>query len=170
MTLMAKPYQYATRICLGLTLLAIIGIFWGLNTLNPLITMIFLLPTVLYEVYRTEGVSTKAASWGLLIVFILEILFIIGSVSFDLASFLGAEQRYIAGHAIPLGDIKVVAPTVMAVLSAVLFARTRGKYTKWLAVIIFVSSFAIVYALNPNIFAKLLKLGVKEGLDKIQYY
>ncbi len=167
---MAKPYQYATHICLGLTLLAIIGIFCGLKTLNPLITMIFLLPTVLYEVYRTEGVSTKAASWGLLIVFILEILFILGNVSFDLASFLETEQRYIAGHAIPLGDIKVVAPTIMAALSAVLFARTRGKYTKWLAVIIFVSSFAIVYALDPAIFAKLLKLGVKEGLDKIQYY
>ncbi len=167
---MAKPYQYATPICLGLTFLAAVGVLWGLNTLNPLMTMLFLLPTILYEVYRTEGVSTKSASWGLLIVFILEIVFILGNVSFDLASFLGTEQRYIAGHAIPLGDIKVVAPTVMAALSAVLFTRTRGRYTRWLAVIIFASSFAIVYALDPTVFARLLRLGVKEGLDKIQYY
>lgn len=164
---MAKPYQYATPICLGLTLLAGVGVLWGLNTINPLVIMLFLLPTVLYEVYRTEGVSTKAASWGLLIVFILEILFIVSNVSFDLASFLDVEQQYIAGHVIPLGDIKVVAPTIMAVLSAVLFTRTRGRYTKWLAVIIFVSSFTIVYALDSTVFARLLKLGIKEGLDKI---
>jgi len=167
---MAKPYQYASRICLGLTLLAIIGVFWSLSTLNPLAAMLFLLPTVLYEVYRTEGKSTKSASWGLLIVFILEIVFIVGNISFDLASFLGTEQRYVAGYTIPLGDIKVVAPVIMAALSAVLFTRTRGRYTKWLAVIIFASSFAIVYSLDPTVFARLLKIGVKEGLDKIQLY
>ena len=164
---MAKPYQYATPICLGLTLLAAVGILWGLNTSNPLTIMLFLLPAVLYEVYRTEGASTKSASWGLLIVFILEILFIVGNVSFDLASFLGTEQRYLAGHVIPLGDIKVVSPTIMAVLSFVLFTRTRGRYTKWLAVIILASSFAIVYTLDPTIFTRLLKFGIKEGLDRI---
>jgi len=167
---MAKPYQYATPICLVLTLLAGLGIVLGLNTFNPLTIVLFLLPTVLYEVYRTEGASTKFASWGLLIVFVLEILFIVGHVNFDLASFLGTSQRYVAGHVVPLGDIKVVGPTIMAILSIVLFKRTRGRYTRWLAVIIFVSSFAIVYALDPTIFARLLKLGVKEGLDKIQYY
>jgi len=166
---MAKPYQYATPICLVLSLLAALGIILGLNNLNPLIIVLFLLPTVLYEVYRTEGASTKLASWGLLIIFVLEILFIVGNVSFDLASFLGTSQRYLAGHIVPLGDIKVVAPTIMAALSAVLFKRTRGRYTRWLAIIIFITSFAIVYALDPTIFTRLLKVGVKEGLDRIQY-
>jgi hypothetical protein len=166
---MAKPYQHATKICLGLTFLAVIGVLWGLNTSNPLITLIFLLPTILYEVYRTEGASTKSASWGLLIVYILEILFILSNISFDLASFLEIEQQYIGGHAVPLGDIKVVAPTIMAALSVVLFARTRGRYTKWLAIIIFASSFAIVYSLDPTVFTRLVKIGVKEGLNKIQY-
>jgi len=167
---MAKPYQYATPICLVLSFLAGLGIFWGLSISNPLLIILFLSPTVLYEVYRTEGASTKLASWGLLIVFVLEVLFVVGHVSFDLAGFLGAEQRYIAGHVVPLGDIKVVGPTIMAALSAVLFTRTRGRYTKWLAVIIFISSFAIVYALDPTIFARLLRFGIKEGLDKVQYY
>ena len=167
---MAKPYQHATPICLVLTFLAIIGIFFGFKTLSPLTIMLFLLPTVFYEVYRTEGASTKSASLGLLIVFILEILFIIGNINFDLVSFLDTEQRYIAGHIIPLGDIKVVGPTVMAVLSGVLFTRTRGRYTKWLAVIIFISSFAIVYALDPTVFSRLLKIEIKEGLNKIQYF
>jgi len=166
---MAKPYRYATPICLVLTLLAGLGIILGFSASNPLIIVLFLLPTILYEVYRTEGASTKLASWGLLIVFVLEILFIVGNISFDLTSFLGTSQRYVAGYVIPLGDIKVVGPTIMAVLSAVLFKRTRGRYTRWLAVIIFVSSFAIVYALDPTIFARLLKFGVKEGLDRIRY-
>ena len=167
---MAKPYKYATPICLVLSLLAGLGVFWGLGTSNPFLIILFLFPTILYEVYRTEGASTKLASWGLLIVFILEVLFIIGNISFDLAGFLGADQQYVAGHVVPLGDIKVVGPTIMAALSAVLFTRTRGRYTRWLAVIIFASSFAIVYALDPTIFTRLLRLGIKEGLRKVQYY
>ena len=167
---MAKPYQHATSICLGLSLLAGLGIFWGLNTSSPLTIMFFLIPAVLYEVYRTEGASTKSASRGLLVVFILEILLIMKNISFDLAAFLGTEQRKIGGRVIPLGDIKVMAPTVMAILSAVLFSRTRGRYTKWLAVIIFVGSFAVVYALDPTVFVRLLQFGVKEGLDKIQHF
>jgi len=166
---MAKPYQYATPICSVLTLLAGLGIILGLNTSNPLTIVLFLLPTILYEVYRTEGATTKLASWGLLIIFVLEILFIIGNISFDLVSFLSTEEKYVAGYRMPLGDIKVVGPTIMAVLSAVLFTRTRGRYTKWLAVIIFISSFAIVYALDPTIFSRLLKFGIEEGLDRIQY-
>ena len=167
---MAKPYQHATLICSILTLVAAAGILWGIIASNALIITLFLLPTVLYEVYRTEGKSTKLASWGLLAVFTLEILFIVGHISFDLASFLDTSQHYVAGYAIPLGDIKVVGPTLMAVLSIVLFTRTRGRYTKWLAAIIFVTSFAIVYTLDPTIFTKLLKLGVKKGLDQIQQY
>ena len=166
---MAKPYQYATPICLVLTGVAAAGMFLGLNTANSLAILLFLLPTILYEVYRTEGESTKFASWGLLIVFVLEILFITANISFDLAGFLGSEEEYVAGHRVPLGDIKVVSPTIMAVLSVVLFTRTRGRYTKWLAVIIFAGSFAIVYALDPTIFTRLLKLGVQEGLDSIHY-
>jgi len=166
---MAKPYQYATPICSVLTLLAGLGIILGLNTSNPLTIVLFLLPTILYEVYRTEGATTKLASWGLLIIFVLEILFIIGNISFDLVSFLSTKEKYVAGYRMPLGDIKVVGPTIMAVLSAVLFTRTRGRYTKWLAVIIFISSFAIVYALDPTIFSRLLKFGIEEGLDRIQY-
>ncbi len=165
---MAKPYQNATAICLGLTFLAIVGVLWGLNALNPLIIMLFILPSVLYEVYRTEGKSTKLASWGLLIVFIAEILFIITGFSFNLAKFLQTGQERIAGYTIPLGDIKVVSPIIIAILAVILFKRTRGRYTKWLAVIIFAGAFAIVYSLDPTIFTSLLRFGVQEGLDQIR--
>ncbi len=80
----------------------------------------------------------------------------------DLAKFLGMTEKRIGGYTIPLGDIKVVAPAVMAILAIILFVRTRGRYTKWLAAIIFITSFAIVYALDPTIFAELLRYGIKE--------
>ena len=166
---MAKPYQHATKICTGLTFLAILGILWGIVAQNPLIIMLFLFPTILYEVYRTEGESTKLASWGLLITFIAEAVFIITKFNFNLAEFLQTEQEIIANYTVPLGDIKVVFPIIISILAVILFKRTRGRYTKWLAIIIFISSFAIVYSLDPTIFTKLLRLGAQEGLNQIRY-
>jgi hypothetical protein len=164
---MAKPYQHATLICIVLTILAFLGIVIGLLESNPLITIIFLFPAVIYEVYRTEGKSTKWASWGLLTVFIAEIILIVANVSFDLAEFLGTSKETVGGYAVPLGDIKVVGPAIMAILSLILFTRTRGRYTKWLAIIIFITSFVIVYTLDPTIFEELMRFGVKEGLRQI---
>ena len=165
---MPKSYKYATPICLVLSILALIGIIIGIVKSSPLITIIFLLPAVIYEVYRTEGKSTKLASWLLLIVFIAEIILIAANVSFNLAGFLSTTEERIGGYVVPLGDIKVVAPTIMAVLAIILFVRTRGRYTKWLAAIIFITSFAIVYALDPAIFSELLRQGIEEGLNQIR--
>jgi len=165
---MAKPYQHATSICIVLSLLALLGIIIGVLESSPLIIIIFLLPTAIYEVYRTEGKSTKWASWGLLAIFIAEILLIVANVSFDLAEFLGTSEETVGGYAVPLGDIKVVGPAIMAVLSLILFTRTRGRYTRWLAVIIFIASFAIVYSLDPTVFRRLIGLGVEEGLRQIR--
>jgi len=52
-------------------------------------------------------------------------------------------------------------------LAVILLIRTRGVYTKWLAVIIFLSAFAVVYTVDPSYFGRLLRVGVEEGLDKI---
>ncbi len=166
---MAKSYKYATPICIALSILALIGIIIGIIKSNPLITIIFLLPAVIYEVYRTEGKSTKRASWSLLIVFIAEIFLIITNISFNLAEFFGVTEKRIVGYNVPLGDIKVVGPAIMAILAIILFVRTRGRYTKWLAVIIFITSFAIVYALDPTVFSRLLHFGIEEGLKQIPY-
>jgi hypothetical protein len=165
---MPKSYKYATPICLVLSILTLIGIIIGIVKSSPLIIIIFLLPTVIYEVYRTEGKSTKRASWLLLIVFVAEIILIAAKINFNLARFLSMTEERIGGYVVPLGDIKVVAPTIMAVLAIILFVRTRGRYTKWLAAIIFITSFAIVYALDPAIFSELLRQGIEEGLNQIR--
>ena len=164
---MAKPTKHATPICIVLSLVALFGILLGLIFKNVLVIMILLLPTIIYEVYRTEGKSTKASAILLLIVFIAEILLIVFKVNFNLAEYIGFDEKYIGGYLVPLGDIRIVGPAIMAVLSIVLFTRTWGVYTKWLAVVIFITSFAIVYTLDPQAFHDLLKYGVEEGFDRI---
>ena len=157
---MAKSTRYATLICTIVSILALIGIIIGIWLSRPLIIVILLLPAAAYEVYRTEGPSTVWASWVLIIVLILEIVLIAANISYDLASFFGESEKVVAGYTVPLGDIKVVGPVIMAVLSIILFVRTRGRYTKWLAVVIFITCFAIVYALNPEIFRNLIRIAV----------
>lgn len=164
---MAKPTKYATLICSIMTIVALIGIIIGILLSKPLIIVACLFPTVVYEVYRTEGESTRWASWVLLIVLILEIIFIVANISFDLGKFIGQSEKEVAGYIVPLGDIKIFGPIVMGILSIILFIRTRGKYTRWLSIIIFITCFAIIWALNPDIFKNLLKIGVEQGLNNI---
>lgn len=129
--------------------------------------LILLLPTAIYEVYRTQGETTKWASWLLLLVVVAEIVLVIANVELDVAAYLEEETAYVAGHEVPMGDLRVVAPAAMAVLAVILLIRTRGVYTKWLAVIIFLAAFAAVYTLDASYFGRLLRVGVEEGLDKI---
>lgn len=164
---MAKPTKYATLICTIVSILALIGIVIGIWLSKPLIIVIFLIPAAAYEVYRTEGPSTVWASWILLIALILEIVLIAANISFDLASFLGESEKVVAGYTVPLGDIKIAGPIVIAILSIMLFVRTRGRYTKWLAVVIFITCFVIVYVINPEIFKNLLGLAVDKSIEGI---
>ncbi len=164
---MAKPHQNATLICSILSVVAFLGILFGLIFSNPLIPIVLLIPTAIYEVYRTEGKSTKAASIGMLVLLILSLAFVIFGVNFDLADFLGRSSTYVRGYRVPFGDIQVISPTLMAVLSVVLMTNTRGKYTRWLAGIIFVTAFAIIYTVDPKVFEELIKLAVNEGMRKL---
>jgi len=164
---MAKPTKYATLICAILSVLLAIGILLGIILEIPWIVVLFLLPVVIYQVYRTEGRSTKWASWVMLIVIILELIFVIFKIDFNVAEFLGSEGEYVAGYYVQFGDLKILFPTLMAALAIILFVRTRGKYTKWLAVLIFIGALAIVYAVDPAGLKELLGFGVKEALYQL---
>lgn len=166
---MAKPTKNATPICIVLSIVAVIGIIASLIYVSPIIAIVGLIPTVIYEIYRTEGKSTKASSLIIGLVLLLELVLIIFNIDFDIAEFLGREKTVIAGYDVPLGTLTVVGPAVMAILSVILFIRTRGKYTKWLAVIIFVASFAIIYGLDPETFGELFKYGIQQLLDRFAY-
>ena len=148
-------------ICTLLTIWMIIGIILGFVTKNVLIMVLFLLPVVGYEVYRTKGASTIFASWALLIVLILEIIFIVFHISYDLGQYLNLDSTYLGGQYVPLGDIKILGPTLLAVFSLILIFRTAGPYTKWLAAIIIVSAFVMVQIMSPGMFKELLRNGVE---------
>ncbi len=164
---MAKSYEHAPKICIGLSILALLGIIIGLATTNTIPTIIFLLPTVIYEVYRTEGKNTKKSSWLMLILLISELLLVIFNIELNLAEFLDLDSASIHGYEIPFGDIKVISPSIIAILSIVLITQTRGRFTKWLAAIIFITSFVIIHIIDPTLFTTLLKLAINQGLEKI---
>jgi hypothetical protein len=164
---MARPTKNATAICLGLSVLAVIGIVIGLATSTPLVIVLTLVPTVAYEIYRVEGESTKWASWGMGAVLIALIAFLVFDVSWNLAEWLQQEEAEVGGYLVPLGDIKTLGAAMLGALAIVLFFRTRGIYTRWLAVIIFVSVAALVYGLNPDVFDDLLRQGAQDAIDQI---
>ena len=76
---MAKPTKYATLICAILSVLLLIGILLGIILKIAWILVLFLLPIVIYQVYRTEGKSTKWASWVMLVVVVLELYGVVGA-------------------------------------------------------------------------------------------
>jgi len=145
-------------VCLLMTLWMILAIIIGFVIKSVVLVAVFLLPVVVYEIYRTKGEFTSLSSWLMLAVLIGELIFIIFGINYNLAEYFGSQDAYIAGQYVPLGDIKILGPTLMAVFSLVLLVRTYGPYTKWLSVIIFVSSLIIIYILNPNAFQDLLKM------------
>ncbi len=165
---MARPTRYAPHICTGASILALLGIIFGFVFSLPIIIVISLFPAAIYEAYRTQGRTTRAASYTLVVILFLQLIFLAFNVNFNVAEFLETEKQTIGGYLVPLGDIKVVAPTTIAILSVILFTKTWGVYTKWLAVVIFITSFAIVYTLDPEVFQDLLKFALDEGMKSIR--
>lgn len=168
---MAKPTQNAPLYCALLTIITVIMAYVAFSTRNPLWIIVGLLPAVIYEAYRTqEGASTKSASILLLIILIAEIAIIVFKINFNLASFLGEENKYIGGYYLPLGDIKVFGPILTAILSVVLFFRTYGIFTKWLSIVICIGSLTAVYIIDPTFFQSVLKIIVNGLFERVNLY
>jgi hypothetical protein len=165
---MARPTKHAALICAILSAVAAVGIIIGLVAKSPVVVMIALAPSVAYEVYRTEGETTRWASWALAGVLVLEFVLVVFGVSIDIGAFLGSSTQEVAGYQIPLGDLRIVGPAVIAVCALILIARTRGVYTRWLALNIIVTALALAYVLDPNVFSELLRQGAQEGLNAIE--
>ena len=150
--------------CLIVTIIAVIGAFISIVSRNPVWVLIFLLPAVIYETMRTqEGASTKVSSYILLGIVILEIGLIVFNVNFNLVDFFGEQEKYIAGYYLPLGDIKVFGPIMVAILSIILLVRTYGPYTKWLSIVIAIGALVAIHIINPLFFQSIVKI-IAEGL------
>jgi hypothetical protein len=165
---MPKEYEHAPLICAIITAIALIGIIVGGYFKLPLVVLFLMLPAVVYEIYRTEGVSTKFASVGMLLILIAEAVLIIGNININLSNIAGGKAE-ISRYRIPLGDVKMAGPIIIAILSGILMRRTAGKYTIWLAVVILISSIGLLYALNPDILHQLFRSGVvEEGIRRMR--
>jgi len=156
---MAKSTEHAILICTICSILALAGIAGGWYFHKPVITVFALLPAVIYEVYRTEGISTIWASWGMLGILIAEAVLIIVNINIDIAKF---AATFIPNF--PVIDIKLGGPVIMAYLSYVLIRRTAGIYTKWLAVVILAGCIGLFFILDPAIFSKFTGTGLQETI------
>lgn len=165
---MAKPTKYAGIICAVLSAVALIGIIVGLLVKSPIVVLIGMAPSVAYEVYRTEGETTRWASWALAGVLLFEFVLIAFGISIDIGAFLGQSSQTVAGYSVPLGDLRIVGPAVIAICALILMTRTRGVYTKWLAFNIIVTALALTYVLDPGVFTDLLRQGAREGLERLE--
>lgn len=74
-----------------------------------------------------------------------------------------------AGYTLPLGDIKIFAPLLTAILATILIFRTYGIYTRYLSVVIAVGSLLAVYLVNPVFFQEAIKLIVNALFDRLSY-
>lgn len=164
---MARPTKYAALICGILSAVVVIGVIVGLLAKSPIVVLLAMAPSVVYEVYRTEGESTRWASWTLAGVLVVEFFLIVFKVSIDIGAFLGQSTEVVAGYTIPLGDLRVVGPALIAVCALILIVRTRGVYTRWLAVNIIVAALALTYVLDPSVASELLRQGAQEGLKQL---
>jgi len=159
---MARSTEHAALICTICTLLMPAGIAGGIYFHNPLITSIALLPAVIYEVYRTEGVSTIWASWGMLAVLIAEAVLIAGKFNINIGKY---AAKYIPNF--PAVDVKMAGPIVMGYFSYILIKRTAGIYTKWLAVIILIGCVGLFYVLDPSLINRIFDSRLQEGLKNL---
>ncbi len=164
---MARPTKNAALICGILSAVVVLGALIGLLAKSPIIVLLAMAPSVAYEVYRTEGESTRWASWALAGVLVVEFFLIVFKISIDIGAFLGSSTEVVAGYSIPLGDLRIVGPALIAVCALILITRTRGVYTRWLAVNIIVAALALTYVLDPSVFSELLRQGAQEGLKQL---
>ena len=156
-TIKKENTSLAKIICLVLTIITLATIVLGFYLKNPFYVILGILPAAIYEVIRTEGYYTKAGSIAIAILVILEILAIKGLIKFDLAVWLGRDTIYFSGYSLPLGNIIFIFPAASAVISLVLFFRTYGVYTKWLSILLLLSSLTLIYLVNKETLFDLIK-------------
>lgn len=167
---MAKEYKHAVWICLALSIIAAAGIVAGILLAKPMIIAIVLIPVIAYEVYRTEGVFTTLASWGALGIVFLEIYAIVSGITFNIQELIPVNINIpgTLGANLPAA---LIGPVILVILSVYLFKQTAGMYTRWLSVIILITSVALFYTIDPQLMGNIfnspdLQKEINEGIQR----
>jgi hypothetical protein len=165
---MARPTKHAPKICFAVIAFMMVGLLIALLTDQPLWAVAGLLPVTIYQVYRTEGASTTWASWMMLATLVILGVLLAWGIDVDLAEVLGRSSETVAGVVVPLGPLTVVGPLLIGALAVILIARTRGRYTRILAVAILVGAGGLVFLLEPALLGTLLNTVLEVGLPQLQ--
>ncbi len=166
---MAKEHTHAALICVIVTAVAAAGVAAGIFWKVPAAVIFAALPAAAYEAYRTEGIASKAASAGIVAILVFLGAAILGGFSLNIARLAGMTSVTIRTVRVPLGDVKILAPAVIAALSWMLLRRTGGVYTIWLAAVIFICSLGILYTLNADVLARFMRPEmIEQGLKTIR--
>ncbi len=166
---MAKEYRHAPLICGILTFIAVVGSVAGIWKTMPIIVAVSIIPAIVYEIYRTEGVFTKMASWLALIVTIAALYVIHKNIMIDIIPIIAKFIKIpVTATLIPAG---LIAPVMLVIIAVYLFRRTAGIYTRWLAVVILIGSVALFYCIDPQLVKNVLSApqvqeNIKEGVKK----
>lgn len=160
----------AGLICTAFTVMMAIAVIAGLASSKPLIPILFLIPVAIYELIRTEEVSTKGTSAIILAALIVEVGVLVANINFDLAGFIKMKTFYYQGASIPLGELKTVLPLAMAIASVLLFRKAGGVYTRWLAGILAGTSLILVYAVDPVLFGNLIGALIRTVMWRVGSY
>lgn len=165
---MAQEYKHAMLYCIVTTVIAALGIILGLLFKKPLVIALSMLPAIIYEIYRTEGTHTRLASWLSLAVLIAEAYVIITGITVDIT-------KYISGFLTEFPDIGnihlgLIGPVILVILAIYLFKNTAGIYTRWLSVVILITSVAVFYSMSPEKLSKLIQSdkvqeSIKRGIE-----
>ncbi len=171
---MAKEHKNAPIICAVITGIALAGVGIGIWKSMPLIIALSIIPAIVYEIYRTQGVFTTLASWLALIVTIAALYVIYKNTMIDIAPYISKFMTLPVNT--KLIPVAYVAPVVLVIIAVFLFKQTAGIYTRWLALVILLTSVALFYSLDPSFIKNLLstpqvqqnvKEGVKRGIHNI---
>ncbi len=160
---MAQSTKYATLICVIMTILLVVLSFIAYKINKPLLIPLIMIPIAAYEVYRTEGVSTKWASWGVLAGIIIEAILVVGGIKINISKIISLVYPLDANI-----DLSAAIPVLIALCAIMLVKKTAGIYTKWLAVLIIAGAAVLFYLIDPSMFGSILSSGVKEGIDKLK--
>jgi hypothetical protein len=153
---MAKPVKHAGIICLILTIVAAAGAAGAYLLALPVILVATLLPASIYELIRTEGVSTRTSSVLVALALAAQIVVLLAGIRVDVSTLLRSLSLDSALPAALL-NLPGILAAAAAILAVVLFANTRGVYTRWLAVVLFLGSVGQLYLLAPAEIAALLR-------------
>ena len=107
------------KICTIMSIVAVIGLIISLSIGSGIPAMLFLLPSAIYQVIRTAGVSTKSASVVLLVSLAIELFLIIFNIQFDLGQYLGQDTLLIGNSSVPMGDARIVLPFIMVIAAII---------------------------------------------------